>query len=147
VAGHFITPLPKIRLFVYDQTSQHVLNRWVIRCTNKLSIWLCTANDLHGNWVTVPNNLINNVGERGCWIFWRNDISIFGKLSVRQNVFSAKSPLGKMSVQRNVRRQNVRSAKFFRRTVFRQSVFRQNVRVPSYSIICTVMCMRYLQGV
>jgi hypothetical protein len=45
-------------------------------------------NDSHGNWVTVPNNLINNVGERGCLIFWRNNISIFGKLSVRQNVFS-----------------------------------------------------------
>jgi hypothetical protein len=47
-------------------------------------------NDSHDNWVTVPNNLINNVGERGCLIFWRNNISLFGKLSVRQNVFSAK---------------------------------------------------------
>jgi hypothetical protein len=105
-----------IRLFVYDLTSKHVPNRWVIRCTNKLSIWLCTANDSHDNWVTVPNNLINNVGERGCWIFWRNDISIFGKLSFgkmsfRRKVRSAKSPFGKMSVRRNVRRQNVRSAK------------------------------------
>jgi hypothetical protein len=50
----------------------------------------------------------------------------FGKLSVRQNIRSAKRPsakrpFGKMSVRQNVFRQNV----------FRQSVFRQNVRVPS----------------
>jgi hypothetical protein len=106
-----------MRLFVYYLTSQHVPNRWVTRCTNKLSIWLCTVNDSHDNWVTVPNNLINNMGERGSLIFWRNNISIFGKLRVRQNVFSAKSPfvkipLCKMSVRRNVRRQNVRSAKY-----------------------------------
>ena len=39
----------------------------------------------------------------------------FGKLSVRQNVRSAKRLFGKMSIRQNV---------------FRQSVFRQNVRVP-----------------
>ena len=38
--------------------------------------------------------------------FLRNNISIFGKLSFRQTVRSAKCPFGKMSV-----RQNVRSAK------------------------------------
>ena len=49
----------------------------------------------------------NNVGECGCE---RNNISIFGKLSIRQNVFSAKSPIVKMSVRQNDFRQNVRVA-------------------------------------
>jgi hypothetical protein len=49
----------------------------------------------------------------------------FGKLSVRQNVRSAKRPFGKTSVGKMSVRQNV-----FRQNVFRQSVFRQNVRVP-----------------
>ena len=43
--------------------------------------------------------------------FLRNNISIFGKLSFRQTVRSAKCPFGKTSVRQNVRRQNVRSAK------------------------------------
>jgi hypothetical protein len=44
-------------------------------------------------------------------IIWRHSISIFGKLSVRQNVFSAKSPFGKMSVGKMSVRRNVRSVK------------------------------------
>ena len=57
---------------------------------------LLTVQILHNIfWVAVPNNLINNVGERACLIFWRNNISIqFREFSVRQNVFSAKSPFG-----------------------------------------------------
>ena len=39
------------------------------------------------------------------------NISIFGKLSVRQNVFSAKSPFVKMSVRQNVRSTKCPSAK------------------------------------
>ena len=49
----------------------------------------------------------------------------FGKLSVRQNVRSAKRLFGKTSVGKMSVRQNV-----FRQNVFRQSVFRQNVRPP-----------------
>jgi hypothetical protein len=61
---------------------------------HKLSIcMLCTAND-------VPNNLINNVGERGCLIFWRNN-----------SLFSANCPFGKMFFRRKVRSSKCRSVR------------------------------------
>jgi hypothetical protein len=40
--------------------------------------------------------------------FWRNNMSIFGKLCFRQTVRSAKYPFGKTSVRQNVFRQSVR---------------------------------------
>jgi hypothetical protein len=67
--------------------------------------------------------------------FWRKNISIFGKLSFRKTVCSAKCPFGKTSVGKMSVRQNV-----FRQNVFRQSVFRQNVRVPHCPIIRTSNC-------
>jgi hypothetical protein len=57
------------------------------------------------------------------------DISIFGKLSVRQTVRSAKCPFGKMSVRQNVRSAKRPSAKCpFGKMSVRQNVRRQNVR-------------------
>jgi hypothetical protein len=41
--------------------------------------------------------------------FWRNNIFIFGKLSFRQTVRSAKCPFGKTPVWQNERRQNLRT--------------------------------------
>ena len=127
-----------VRLFVYDLTSKHVPNKRVIRCTNKLPIVNMV---MHCQRPIMQCALLMNINYNGYFTQWlritqlrnesqsqtflRNNISIFGKLSFRQNVRSAKRPFGKTSVGKMSVRQNV-----FRQNVFRQSVFRQNVRVP-----------------
>ena len=148
-----------VRLFVYDLTSKHVPNKRVIRCTNKLPIVNMV---MHCQRPIMQCALLMNINYNGYFTQWlritqlrnesqsqtflRNNISIFGKLSFRQTVRSAKCPFGKMSVRQNVRtakrpfgktsvgkmsvRQNVFRQNVFRQNVFRQSVFRQNVRVP-----------------
>jgi hypothetical protein len=81
----------------------------------------------------------------GGWEAGGGVISIFGKLSFRQTVRSAKCPFGKMSV-----RQSVRSAKrpFGKTSVgkmsVRQSVFRQNVRVPYSANLDTVVFRQFV---
>ena len=108
-----------VRLFVYDLTSKHVPNKRVIRCTNKLPIVNMV---MHCQRPIMQCALLMNINYNGYFTQWlritqlrnesqsqtflRNNISIFGKLSFRQTVRSAKCPFGKMSV-----RQNVRSAK------------------------------------
>ena len=108
-----------VRLFAYDLTSKHVPNKRVIRCTNKLPIVNMV---MHCHRPIMQCALLMNINYNGYFTQWlritqlrnesqsqtflRNNISIFGKLSFRQTVRSAKCPFGKISV-----RQNVRSAK------------------------------------
>jgi hypothetical protein len=61
--------------------------------------------------IEIDNDFNHRNFNRVSETFKVQDISIFGKLSVRQTVRSAKCPFGKTSVRQNVRRQNVRSAK------------------------------------
>ena len=127
-----------VRLFVYDLTSKYVPNKRVIRCTNKLPIVNMV---MHCQRPIMQCALLMNINYNGYFTQWlritqlrnesqsqtflRKNISIFGKLSFRKNVRSAKRPFGKTSVGKMSVRQNV-----FRQNVFRQSVFRHNVRVP-----------------
>ena len=104
-----------VRLSVYDLTSKHVPNKRVIRCTNKLPIVNMV---MHCQRPIMQCALLMNINYNGYFTQWlritqlrnesqsqtflRNNISIFGKLSVRQNVRSAKRPsakcpFGKMS--------------------------------------------------
>ena len=122
---------------MYSITSKHVPNKRVIRCTNKLPIVNMV---MHCQRPIMQCALLMNINYNGYFNQWlritqlrnesqsqtflRNNISIFGKLSFRQTVCSAKCPFGKTSVRQNVRRQNVRSAK---RPFGKMSV-QQNVR-------------------
>jgi hypothetical protein len=134
-------------VFVYDLTSKHIPNNWVIRCTNMYKLpcnsqycfvllttiaitthyaLLTTMHImviLHNGWEKLRN-------EAQSETFWRNSISIFGKLSFRQTLRSAKCPFGKTSV-----RQNVRRKMSVRQNVFRQNVFR--ARCLSAKCLCT----------
>jgi hypothetical protein len=90
--------------------------------------------------MTIQLRITQLRNESQAQTFWRNNIFIFGKLSIRQTVRSAKCPFGKMSVRQNVRSAKWPSAKCpfgkmssVRQSVFRQSVFRQNVRVPIHN--------------
>ena len=123
-----------VRLFVYDLTSKHVPNKRVIRCTNKLPIVNMV---MHCQRPIMQCALLMNINYNGYFTQWlritqlrnesqsqtflRNNISIFGKLSFRQTVRSAKScPFGKMSV-----RQNPFGKTSVGKMSVRQNVFRQ----------------------
>jgi hypothetical protein len=134
-----------IRLFVYDVTSKHVANKWVIRCTINLPIvnmvmhcyktTLCTANDhimiiLHNGWELYSWEMSHSPKHFDEITSLFSASCPFGKLSVRQNVRSAKRPFGKTSVGKtSVGKMSVRHS------VFRQSAFRKNVRVPIPKIL------------
>jgi hypothetical protein len=135
-------------VFVYDLTSKHIPNNWVIRCTNMYKLpcnsqycfvllttiaitthyaLLTTMHImviLHNGWEKLRNEAQSETFDEIASLFSAS--CPFGKLSVRQNVRSAKRPFGKTPVAKCPF-----GKMSFGKMSFGQGVFRQNVCVPS----------------